>query len=368
MANDTGTKATDGMGGEGYYDSHSAIQGNAVEQQAARLRRAVQALDLDMPELTIIDYGCGPGRNSMAAFRAVLDEVRKHNGELPIVAVHTDQISNDWNDLVANIQGRDGYLNDARDVRVVISAGSFFDTVASPATIDLGMSFMASHWLDGAISLVSPDTLFFADMTGTARKEIAVIADGHWTRFMRRRSDEVRPGGWLVIEAMSSIKDPDDRSGLAAGGHRLYRAFWQIADGMVADGLVERNHLDAFVFPIYFRELHEIRAPLEREDDLKAAFEIVELENELIPNPYVETWRRNGDDAAYAKAYAAFARGFSESAFRNGLFNLSANAENSAEALTETFFKRLEDLFRAEPGDHIFDNHSMTLVVRRRQT
>ncbi|MEM7121633.1 MAG: hypothetical protein AAF563_10180 [Pseudomonadota bacterium] len=365
-ANDPGSKATDGMGGEGYYDSHSAIQGNAVEQQAARLRRAVQALDRGRQEITVIDYGCGPGRNSMAAFRAVLDEVRKHHGDLPIVAVHNDQISNDWNDLVANIQGPDGYLNDVDGVRVVVSAGSFFDTVASPATIDLGMSFMASHWLDGATSIISPDTLFFADMTGPARDEIAAIADDHWTRFMRRRAREVRPGGWLVFEAMSSIKDPDDRSGLAAGGHRLYRAFWQIADGMVDEGLVERAHLDAFVFPVYFRELHEIRAPLEREDDLKAAFEIVELENELIPNPYVEAWRRDGDDTVYAKAYAAFARGFSESAFRNGLFNLSATEDNGADALTETFYARLEDLFRTEPDDHIFDNHSMTLVVRRR--
>ena len=359
------TKATDGMGGEGYYDSHSAIQGHAVEQQAARLRRAVHALDLDRPELTIIDYGCGPGRNSMAAFHAVLDEVRKKRADLPIVAVHTDQISNDWNDLVANIQGPDGYLKDVDGVRVVISAGSFFDAVASDGSIDLGMSFMASHWLDGAISLASPGTLFFADMRGPAREEIAAIADDHWTRFMRHRAREVRPGGWLVFEAMSSIKDPDDRSGLAAGGHRLYRAFWQVADGMVADGLLERAHLDAFVFPVYFRELHEIRAPLEREDDLKGVFEIVELESELIPNPYVEAWRRDGDDAAYAKAYASFARGFSESAFRNGLFNLSATADNSADALTETFYTRLEDLFRAEPGDHIFDNHSMTLVVRR---
>ncbi len=363
---DNGSKATDGMGGEGYYDSHSAIQAGAVEQQAARLRRAVAALNLDGPELTIIDYGCGPGRNSMAAFRAVLDEVRQRRADLPIVAVHTDQISNDWNDLVANIQGPGGYLNDVEGVRVVVSAGSFFDTVASDHSIDLGMSFMASHWLDGPISLPSPGTLFFADMTGTAREEVAAIADEHWTRFMHHRAREVKPGGWLVFEAMSAIKDPTDRSGLAAGGHRLYRAFWQIADGMAQEGLVERAHLDAFVFPIYFRELHEIRAPLEREADLKAAFEIVELESELIPNPYVEAWRRDGDDTAYAKAYAAFARGFSESAFRNGLFNLSANSDNSADALTETFYTRLEDVFRAEPGDHIFDNHSMTLVLRRR--
>ena len=363
---DSKSPATEGMGGEGYYDSHSAIQSNAVLQQAERLRRAVQALDLDVPELNIIDYGCGPGRNSMAAFQAVLDEVRQQRTDLPIVAIHSDQIGNDWNDLFANVQGPDGYLKDFDTVRVVASAGSFFEPVASTGTIDLGMSFMASHWLNGAPSLSSPGTLFFADMTGIARNEIAAIADLDWTQFLRRRADEVKSGGWLVFEAMSAIKNPDDPSGLAAGGHRLYRAFWRIADGMAGDGLLDRAQLDAFVFPLYFRELHEIRAPLKREDDLKAAFEIVELESELIPNPYVEAWRQHGDDAAYAKAYASFARGFSESSFRNGLFNLSATHNNSADRLTEMFYSRLENLFREEAGQHIFDNHSMTLVLRRR--
>ena len=351
MATDNrdGIPATDGMGGEGYYDSHSAIQGNAVRQQAERLRRAVRALDLDVPELNVIDYGCGPGRNSMAAFHAVLDEVRKQRDDLPIVAVHTDQIGNDWNDLFANIQGPDGYLKDFDDVRLVASAGSFFEPVASAGTIDLGMSFMASHWLNGAPSLSSPGTLFFADMTGAARDEIAAIADRDWARFLRRRAEEVKSGGWLVFEAMSAIKDPDDPSGLAAGGHRLYRAFWQVAEGMAHDGLVDPASLDVFVFPLYFRELHEIRAPLEREDDLKAAFEIVELESELIPNPYVETWRRDNDTAAYAKIYTGFARGFSESAFRHGLFNPSATDDNTPDHLADTFYTRLETCSARNP-------------------
>jgi len=367
--NDAGserTSATDGMGGRGYYDSHSAIQADSVRQQAERLRRAARELDLSGRELNIIDYGCGPGRNSMVAFCAVMDEVRSRHPDLPIVAIHNDQIGNDWNDLVANIQGPDGYLHDTNHVRVVISAESFFNPVAAAATIDLGMSFMASHWLSAAVSLKSPGTLFFADIEGPARQEIAAIADRDWTTFLRQRAREVRPGGWLVIEAMSATKDPDDRSGLAAGGHRLYRAFWQVADGMVRDGYVDRTRLDDFVFPLYFRELEEVRAPLEREDDLRSAFEIVELEAELIPNPYVEAWRRDHDDSAYAKAYATFARGFAESSFRKGLFEPSANQSDDADALTDMFFTRLEDLFRAEPERHIFDNRSMTLVLRRR--
>ena len=360
------TRATEGMGGKGFYDSYSAIQRNTVLQQTERLRQAVRALDLSGPELRVIDYGCGPGRNSMAAFRTVVEEIHGRRADLPVVTVHNDQIGNDWNDLFANIQGDEGYLRHAGPVRPEASAGSFFGAVASAGTIDLGMSFMAAHWLDGAVRLSSPGTLFFADMTGAARDQIRDKADRDWCLFLRRRAREVRPGGWLVIETMSSIEDPNDPSGLAAGGHRLYRAFWRIAESMANDGQLDPACLEMFVFPLYFRELHEVRAPLEREADLKAAFDIVELASELIPNPYAQFLEDGGDPGAYAKDYAAFARGFSESAFRNGLFDPSAAGAGEAGRLAEVFFGRLEALFAAEPDRHTFDNHSMTVVLRRR--
>jgi hypothetical protein len=359
-------RATEGVGGRGFYDSYSAIQRDTVLMQAERLRRAVRELDLSGPELRVIDYGCGPGRNSMAAFRTVLEEIHGRRADMPVVTVHNDQIGNDWNDLFANIQGPEGYLNHPGPLRPEASVGSFFDEVASAGSIDLGMSFMAAHWLDGAIRLSSPGTLFFADMTGAARKDIRDKADRDWSLFLRRRAGETKPGGWLVIETMSSIEDPNDPSGLAAGGHRLYRAFWRVAESMANDGSLDPACLETFVFPLYFRELHEVGAPLERETDLKDAFDIVELTSELIPNPYVRLLEEDGDTGAYARNYTAFARSFAESSFRNGLFDRSAASADEADRLAETFFGRLEALFAAEPGQYIFDNHSMTLVLRRR--
>ena len=359
-------KATEGMGGKGFYDRHSEAQNAAIQRQEARLRDAVRRLDLQGPELRILDYGCGPGRNSMSAFRTVLDELRGRDAGMPVVAVHNDQIGNDWNGLFANVSGPGGYLRDFAYIRPEASAGSFFGPVASAGSVDLGLSFAAAHWLSRPVRIASPGSLFFCDLPEPARREVAAMADRDWTAFLRQRARELKPGARFVADCLSAVPDPGDPSGLCAAGRGLYRAFWRVAEGLAAEGRIDAGLLKAFVFPVCFRTSEEIRAPLEREADLKDAFEIVELANESLPMPYEEELARSGDAEAYARAYADFARAFAESTLRAGLFEGSAGRDGEAGKLADAFFRRLRGLFAAEPGRHGFDHQVATLVLHRR--
>jgi hypothetical protein len=358
--------ATAGMDGKGFYDSHSEAQSVGIRQQEARLRNAIGHLDLSVPELRIMDYGCGPGRNSVAALRTILDEVRRRAPELPVVAVHNDQIGNDWNDLFANIAGPKGYLRDVDHIRVEASVGSFFAPVASAGTVDLGVSFAASHWLARPVRINSPGSLFFCDLPEPARGEVAATADRDWTDFLRRRADELKSGSWLVADGLASVPDADDPSGVGAAGRGLYRAFWEVATGLAGDGRIDPARLERFVFPVYFRLSDEIRAPIAREADLSEAFEIIELTNELLPSSYEDDLARTGDVKAYASAYTGFARAFAESTLRSGLFDGSTADSSAADESTDAFFDRLRNLFAAEPGRHRFEHQVMTLVLRRR--
>jgi hypothetical protein len=302
----------------------------------------------------------------MIAFHTILAELRGRSADLPVVAVHNDQIGNDWNGLIANISGPNGYLHDTDHIRVEASIGSFFTPVASPGSVDLGVSFAASHWLSSSVRIASPGSLFFCDLPEPAHGEVAAMAGRDWTDFLRQRARELKSGGWLVVDGLSSVPDPDGRSGVRAGGRGLYRAFWQVAAALAAEGRIDPERLETFIFPIYCRRSEEVRAPLEQESDLKEAFEIVELTNELLPMPYDEELKRTGDIEAYASAYAGFARAFAESTLRAGLFEGSTPGADEADDVTDDFFRRLKDLFAAEPGQHAFEHQVMTLVLRRR--
>jgi hypothetical protein len=207
---------------------------------------------------------------------------------------------------------------------------------------------------------------FLLRLAPKARDKVAKLASRDWTDFLRRRADELKPGGWFFVDGLSSIPDPGDPSGICAAGRGLYRAFWQIAASLAADGSIDPGLLEEFVFPVYFRLSEEIRAPLERETDLRDTFEIVELANEHLASPYEDDLRKTGDVAAYASAYAGFARAFAESTLRSGLFEGSKTKAGQADELTNEYFRRLQDLFATEPGRHPFEHQVMTLVLRRR--
>jgi hypothetical protein len=354
------------MGGKGFYDAHSEAQNVGIRQQEARLRNAVGHLDLAVPELRIMDYGCGPGRNSMTAFHTILDELRRRAPTLPVVAVHNDQFGNDWNDLFANIRGSDGYLHDLDHIRVEASIGSFFEPVAGAGSVDLGVSFAASHWLARPVPMVSPGSLFFCDLPEPARSDVAAIADRDWTVFLRQRARETKSGGWLVVDALSSVPDGDDPSGLRVAGRGLYRAFWQVAARLADEGKIDPARLERFVFPVYFRQSEEVCAPIEREADLHDVFEVVELTNERLPSLYEDALAKTGDVEAYAADYAGFARAFAESTLRSALFEGPASDSGTADELADEFFRRLRELFAAEPGRHGFEHQVMTLVLRKR--
>ncbi|MEM1129575.1 MAG: hypothetical protein AAGH83_03535 [Pseudomonadota bacterium] len=355
--------AVEGMVGRGYYDRHSTAQADAIAHLAGFLETASARLPRDAGELRIFDYGCGPGRNSVAAIRIVLEALRRRAPDVPVVVTHNDVLENDWNGLFARVAGADGYLEGFGPVRTEASPGSFFGRVAGDASIDFALSFAAAHWLAAPIELDAPGTLFFRDLPEPARSEMAAVAARDRARFLHLRASELKPGADFVVDMLASQPGPD---GVSAG-QGLYRALWRVAEDMAGADTWDRALLDPLVFPVYFPTSDEVLAPLERDPQVVAAFEVVDLVNEALPMPLTDVYRANGDAAAYAAGYAGFARAFAEPVLRRALFLPAAGGDAArADALAQRYFTALEAVFADDPEAWHFDHQVLTLVLRRK--
>jgi hypothetical protein len=297
----------------------------------------------------------------------VIEAYRRIDPQGAMVVRHCDQAGNDWNALFALVFGSGGYQGDGSGIRTEAVAGSFYTQLASPGSIALGTCFSASHWLSRALAPYSPGTAWFADLQGEARREFAAFARADWTRFLRCRAAELRPGGMIIVSTFGSVPDDSEINGVRSSARKLYRAIYHVANGMVSDGVLEASSLDHFVFPLWLPTAEELVAPVNDEPDLQAAFEIVEAFVTAAPVHPNDVYEDSlGDPVIYARLYAGYIRGFAESTLRLHLFGPSATGTADVDTCVEEFFARLTRCYEAEPGRHASETMIATLVARRR--
>ncbi len=331
------------------YDAHSEYQRAVADSGAARIRAAVAAVTLGPDEpFVLADFGCSTGANSTASVDTAIDAIRANAPDRFVVALHNDLPTNDWNALFANVTG------DEHDPPVLhlASAASFFTPAAPAGSVHLGMSFSAAHWLREQPTVVVPEGWYPCEATGAARAALAAAADADWTAFLGARAADLAAGGRLLVQMVGT-----DANGNVTA-RALLRAMADVADGMAEDGIMSHDTVRRYLLPVYPRTVEEARAPVARGD---VPFTEVECRTDAVANPYFTRWQADGDAAAYARAYAAFVRGFTESSLREHFF---AGARDADAAINE-YFTRLAARFRADPARDRFEDWTLTIVLAR---
>jgi hypothetical protein len=357
-------KSTEGMVD---YHRNSKQQSYLVAGGARWIHTLVPEIGIVDPEFRIVDYGCGPGGTAIAAVQPALDAYRGLNAAAPVVVVHADQASNDWNALFALVAGPDGYGQNDRNLRIEASAGDFYGAMAAPGSVALGTCYTSIHWMSQALRLYAPGTVLHSEMPDAARTEMAALADADWQSFLHHRARELRPGGCLVVISVGSGIDPERPDGRAVTSQRLFRAVQIAAESLADDGRLDRDTLDRFVFPCWFRTADEFRQPLEQVPALRAAFDILDIS--VAPSAYNPT-DTYADDLAdpdrYSDRYTGFLRGFGDSTLRLQLFGPGAKNQNDVDALAAKFYRRFGRLYRDSPGKYATETWVSTVVLRRR--
>lgn len=356
-------KSTEGMVD---YDRNSAAQQQLVKVQAGLIRSLAGRLGFVPPELKIVDYGCGPGTSAIDAVRPAIEAYRARFPESRISVCHADQPGNDWNALFELATGPSGYLDGVEGVRTEAAIGSFYDQMVAEDSVGLATCFVASQWLSHAVCLHAPGTVWFADLEGKAREEMAAFARRDWIRFLRCRALELRRGGYLLVSTLGAVPDSREINGAAVSGRGIYRALQVVAQGMADDGLIDQEVLDSFLFSLWFMTANEAREPLETDAFLKESFDIEDIGVVPAPvNPSDIFAQFIADPVKYASLYAGYTRAFGASSLRTQLLEPSSDGEAGIDRLEQELFHRLEALYRENPGRYACEVWYLTVVLRR---
>jgi len=141
------TAVTTGMIGGGFYNRHSAPQARALAHVLPWLVEAATAMDLaPVPDaITLADFGCSEGRNSIAVMKTVLPVLRSRT-ERPLMTVHSDLSTNDFSELLQNLRPQEGSAFGDR-VYSAVMGGSMFDQLLPPRSTHIAMTFNAIGFL-----------------------------------------------------------------------------------------------------------------------------------------------------------------------------------------------------------------------------
>lgn len=361
---------TEGMKGGGYYDDHSEYQQKVAATGADLVRNAIAT----MPPLpagasfVIADYGCSTGKGSLTSMRTAVDAIRAAEPDRPIAAIHNDVPTNDWNTLFANVaaSGPNGYADAAGPTVVALaSAVSFFDAATPAGLVNLGVSYSAAHWLQTQPD-VTVDGFYFCEASGAAREQLAQQADADWTQFLEMRAEDLAKGAHLIVQMVGT--DTSEPGTPKVTARALLQAMAEVASQMADDGLLERAAVDRYVLPVVARTVDEARHPFEVEGSVVASsFTADVVRTDPVANPYLDQWRRDHDDDAYGRSYAAFVRGFTESSIRDNLVTPGAKGA-SVDVVLDGYYDRLRRRFTADPEADAFEDWTLTVVATRTGT
>ncbi|MES0807999.1 hypothetical protein ABLO27_00860 [Roseibium sp. SCPC15] len=346
------------------YDANSRAQKqNALHNSDVIFDLAKRVATQSLP-LNITDYGCGPGQSAIETVRPALSawSSRPHTD---LSVCHADQPGNDWNSLMGLVFGDNGYANDANAPLVRTSVGSFYERMMPDSSVTIATCFFASHWLSQSVRLYAPETIWFADLTGEARKKMWRLAESDWVNFLQLRAEELQPGGYLFVSALGAVPEAGEINGIAAAGRGNYRAQQAVVASMVEDGELDRDVADNFVFGLWFLTADEARQTIERSDSLSKLYEIDTIEAEYVDDGGDLFLDCLSDPLEYARRYSGYTRAYAGTTLRRNLFEPSSGRGRTADEIEAEFFRRFEALYAEKTNEYACEQWHLKAILKR---
>ncbi|KAJ4851625.1 hypothetical protein Tsubulata_022992 [Turnera subulata] len=266
-------------GGEGEhsYSQNSNFQRGIVEAAKVFVNLAIEDM-LEFSSISsrtcnntfvIADFGCSTGSNTLIATQNIIKAVKqKHQSQCPnhppleFQLFFNDHVNNDFNTLFRN-------LPPSREFFAAGVPGSFYNRLFPKASLHLGHSSSALHWLskvpDEVMDVSSPawnkDSIYCSGVSKEVTKAYVAQFQNDMERFLNARAQEVVGGGLLLL----TVAGQTERSiPSQTYGSLMYDILGSCLAEMVQEGLITQDKLEAFNIPTYNPTIKEMEALLQR--------------------------------------------------------------------------------------------------------
>src|ERR671921_1953209 len=349
------------MKGHGFYNEHSRPQQKADSLGLPLLERAVGEMTVPHgPEpATVADFGAAQGRNSLEPMRLAVGKMRRRTSvSTPIVVVHTDLPQNDFGSLFVLVEGSpESYLRSVDNTFALAAGKSFYERIFPDGFLSLGWTAISVYWLSNVPCNI-PDHVYAQRAAQRVRRAYAEQASEDWQRFLGHRARELRPGGELIVVAVTT----DDTGN--TGGESLMDLTNEPLLAMVEAGFIRPEEYRRMNMPAYHRPMEEFTEPF-RSGTLAEDLILKEGLRAEFPDQLWPAYEKWGDTSAFAASYTAFMRAFTEAPLFAGLDTDRTPADR--ERLVDEYFERMKSLIKANPERARWDWHVALLRVARRR-
>lgn len=310
-ANDSGQSAarvdtrfrTAPMAAGGVYNRNSQVQQRGLIPGMRLLERAASAVDLpDPPQpITIADYGCSGGRNSLAPVAAAIEALRRR-ANTPISVAHSDLPDNDFSALFDTLWNDPASYTALPAVFPMAIGRSFYHQVLPHDSVTLGWSSWSINWLSRPPAAIPDHVHVSYSVDRNARSAYAHQAEADWRDFLIARGAEMRAGARLVVVLAAADDDG------TAGYRPMFDAAWAGLRTLVGDGLLDEAEAVQMGMPHFARDAADLAAPFG--DGQFAGLTIEDLETFDSADEFWEDYQSKGDAAGFGASWAGiFAAG-----------------------------------------------------------
>jgi hypothetical protein len=367
MAAGAGTARDIQMKGGGYYSKATTGAKHVIDGATPLILDALASMDVadDGTAFTMADMGCADGGTSVTMVGTVLKAIRKRAPTRPIQMVYTDLPRNDFSQVFRNIHGHTDvatYVNDVDNLYVFASATSFHRPIFPPATLNLGFSATASHYISEVPGTIS-NHVHMVGATGAERAAFVEQGRRDWERMLLNRAQDLAHGGKLALFNFGI--DEDGRYLGSTGGVDMFDTFSLLWRRLVDDGVITEAEYVRTNFPQAYRTVEEFTAPLIDPGSPvhRAGLRLEHVETRVVGCPYAADFARHGDAAKFARDYIPTLRSWSESTFAAGLS--ADRPADERQAILDRFFDSYEAMVRAAPDGHAMDYVHCYLIIRK---